>query len=112
MKLNKKIISTLESSDFRVCSVYKHNGEVCAEIETFSPAGEDVIIAIWYDGTSKDFIQKFRGYAEDFDADEHAEMWVDSRGKNGVPSTIRELIEDADEIKSMLLDMSEKLEAA
>ena len=46
-------------------------------------------------------------YAAEFDADEHAEMWVDKRGQNGVPNSIRALIDDADAIQEMLDELAE-----
>ncbi len=48
--------------------------------------------------------------ADDFDADEHAEMWIDLRGKRGVPDSIRVLINDADSIKEFLLKVADELE--
>jgi hypothetical protein len=49
-------------------------------------------------------------YAESFDQDEHIEMWIEARhnGVRGVPST-RELVKDAEEIESMLKELSEAL---
>ena len=32
-------------------------------------------------------------------------MWIECRGKNGVPDSIRELLQDADDIKAMFLKM-------
>lgn len=110
-KLSKKIVSALENNDFSVCSIGEHDGETWAEIETYSPAGEDVIVVIWYDGTKRGFVRAFREYADGFDVDEHAEMWIDSRGKGGCPSTLRELIEDAEAIRDMLDNMATVLEA-
>ena len=110
-KLSKRIIGILEDNDFGVCSIDEQGGEYCAEIETYSPAGEDVIVSLWYDGTSKDFVRAFVEYADDFDPDEHAEMWVDHRGEGGCPSSIRELIDDADAIKNTLMRVAEKLSA-
>ena len=61
-----------------------------------------LIISLIYDGTEEDFIRQFERYAEDFDAEEHAEMYINMRGKRGVPNcTIRELLNDAEEIKQL-----------
>lgn len=109
--LNKKIIDRLEKNDFRICGIYEQDGEFFVELETYSPAGEDFIATIWYDGTSKDFINAFYEYAIGFDPDEHAEFWVESRGKNGVPESIRELIEDADAINDILMKTAAELAA-
>lgn len=102
-ELNEKIIEILEQNDINVCDISEHKGEYCAECETWSPAGEDVIITIWYDGTDNGFVNAFADYADNYYADEHAEMWVELRGKvRGVPSSIRALINDADAICEML----------
>ena len=87
------------------------NGEYTREIEFFSPEGEDVIECIWYDGTDEGFIKAFRENAEHFDPDEHAEIWVESRGKRGVPESIKDLIADAEWIKTTLLAVADELEA-
>ena len=107
--LSKKILDKLENNYFNVVCVGKDRGEYWAEIETSSPAGEDVIVTVWYDGTGKDFIRQFAQYAEDFDPDEHAKSWIPSMGKGGCPDSIRELLADADAIKNMLCDMAAKL---
>ena len=55
--------------------------------------------------------EKVEEYAQDFDVDEHVERWIDARkrGVSGVPSTIRELLEDAEAIQKMLNDLAEAL---
>lgn len=80
-------------------------GTTDVELEKYSPAGEDFIFTVSIDNFISDVIE----YASDFDADEHAEMWVESRGKNGVPSSIRTLIDDADDIDKMLQELSDTL---
>lgn len=69
------------------------------DLETFSPAGEDVVVTV----PMKNFPEEIRAYHIGFDPDEHAEMWLEAKrnGVGGVPS-IRRLIEDADAIDSML----------
>ena len=84
-KLHDSILDVLEENDFSVCSIDEQNGETVAELEWYSPAGEDVIVTIWFDGSDADFIRSFRDYADDFDAEEHAAMWVNSRGKTAFP---------------------------
>lgn len=59
----------------------------------------------------QNFAEEVEEYAQDFDVDEHVEMWIDARkrGVSGVPSTIRELLEDAEAIQKMLNDLVEAL---
>lgn len=112
-KLHDSILDILEENDFSVCSIDEQNGETVAELEWYSPLGEDVIVTIWYDGSDADFIRKFQDYAEDFDAEEHAAMWVNSRGGgNGVPNSIRDLLDDADAIDAKLCEVARYLESA
>lgn len=39
-------------------------------------------------------------------------MWVESRGKRGVPDSIRTLIDDADAIKEMAFELADALRKA
>ena len=113
MELSERIIEVLEAHDISVCGeiterTYNNDG-YDVELETYSPEGEDVIVSLIYDGTEEDFIREFISYANNFDADEHAEMWVNSRGKNGVPDNIRDLLEDAEWIKDTLMEIADEL---
>lgn len=113
MELSERIIEVLEAHDISLCGeiserTYNNDG-YDVELETYSPEGEDVIISLIYDGTKEDFIRQFESYAEDFDAEEHAEMWIESRGKNGVPDSIKDLLEDAEWQKEMLLEVAKEL---
>ena len=108
--LNEKTIAILEENDITVSERYEQDGEYYREIEFYSPEGEDVCETIWYDGTDAGLIEGFRQLADNFDADEHAEMWIDGRGKRGIPDSVRALIDDAENIKDTLLNVSEKLE--
>ena len=108
--LGVKVLKALNDNDYTCLSVDRQDGKYIAELETYSPAGEDVIVDIWFDGTNKGFIDSFRQYALEFDPDEHAEMWMEFRGKRGVPHSIRVLIDDADAIQKSLMDVSNALD--
>lgn len=108
--INEKTIAILEENDITVSERYEQNGKYYRELEFYSDAGEDVVNTIWYDGTNDGFIEAFRQLADNFDADEHAEMWIDGRGTKGIPDSVRVLIDDAENIKDILLDVAEKLE--
>ncbi len=110
--LSERTIEILGNNEMKAYDRDKNsNGEYTREIEFFSPEGEDVIECIWYDGTDEGFIKAFRENAEHFDPDEHAEMWVESRGTRGVPESIKDLIADAEWIKNTLLAVADELEA-
>lgn len=103
-ELKQKYIDILEENDWSVSS-YTDDGRV--ELQKYSPTGEDFSIIV----EVEDFPNSMRDCAMDFDADEHAEMWIEARGKvSGVPDSIRELIDDAEEIQEMLNELADALE--
>ena len=108
--LNEKTIAILEENDITVSERYEQDGEYYREIEFYSPEGEDVCETVCYDGTDDGFIEAFRQLADNFDADEHAGMWINNRNVKGVPDSVRALIDDAENIKDTLLEVAEKLE--
>lgn len=57
------------------------------------------------------FRDNLESYYENFDIDEHIEMWVEAKqnGVSGVPS-IRELVDDAEEIEAMILKLLQTLQ--
>ena len=114
MELSERIEELLDEHDFSVCGDiserYGEKGRYDIELETYSPEGEDVLVSLTYDGTEKDFIREFNDYAEGFDAENHAEMWIECRGKNGVPDSIKDLLEDAEWIKDTLMEVADDLE--
>lgn len=79
------------------------------EFSQYSPAGEDFSFAV-NTLKPKEIIEEVVKYANDFDIDEHIEMWIDAR-RNGVSSvpSIRELVDDAEEISKMLDVLAERL---
>lgn len=100
------LVDAAEGIDWSV-----HIEDDCIEFEKYSPAGEDFIFTI-VGNDENEVAKKVREYAYDFDPDEHAEVWVESRGKRGVPNSIRTLIDDADSIKEMLFELAEELRKA
>ena len=75
-------------------------------------AGQDIPTEIDFDGTAKDFVEKFCEAADNYDVDEEVELYVDMRGKRGVPETVRELLDDCQEAKDTLMEIAEKLKEA
>ena len=102
LELDKKIIEVLECKDWKIYDVTEQDGKYYVEIENYSPADENIVKTVWFDGTTEGFIDGMKELAESFDVDDHVEMWVGERGKNGVPETARELLDDAEAIKNML----------
>ena len=111
IELSKNIIETLEGKYWILCGeISEQNGQYYVEIENGSPLGEDIVETVWFDGTDIGFIEGVRELADSFDPEEHAEMWIEGRGKNGVPESIRDLLDDADAIKEMLNELADALE--
>lgn len=79
------------------------------DISQFSPAGEDFFFTINHNNSVKKAIEEISQYANDFDVDEHIEMWVEARqidnNRLNVLS-IRRLAEDAESIQEMLDDFA------
>ena len=72
-------------------------------------AGQDIPVELDYNGTPEDFIQKFVEFANNYDVDEEVELYINMRGKNGVPDTVRELLDDCQEAKDTLMYIANKL---
>lgn len=95
-------IETCERLDW---CVHECDDEI--ELEKYSPAGEDFIVSI----TDIDDIPRaVWEYANDFDVDDHIEMWVLARrsGVRGIPP-MTELVEDAGAIRDMLHELADAL---
>ncbi len=72
-------------------------------------AGQDIPTEFDFDGTPDGFVKKFVECAENYDVDEEVELFAGMRGKQGVPDTIRELLDDCQEAKDTLLDIAKAL---
>lgn len=78
------------------------------EISQASPAGEDFFFYV----DKKDLLHNIINFAYNFDAEEHAKMWVENMHiVPGVPQSIQILIDDANDIAKMLENLADKLEA-
>lgn len=66
-------------------------------------------IRIFFNLRSGGDIMILKGELEKDDAEDHAEMWIEGRGTNGVPESIKDLLEDAEWIKNILLEVADKL---
>lgn len=112
-ELTDRVEALLEEYDFRLCgSITERSGkkgQYDVELKTYSPLGEDVIVPLIYDGTEDGFIESFSNYAGDYDPEEHAEIWLNGRGKNKVPEDIKDLLNDAEHIKNTLLRIARDL---
>lgn len=77
-----------------------------------SPAGEDFSFDVGADDVhnADDMVREIRSYANGFDAEEHAKMWIEAQGRvSGVPD-LKTLVKDADDIKLMLNKLASAME--
>lgn len=86
-----------------------NGGDGYIELEKHSPAGEDFSFTV----SAENFVKNVKEYADNFDQEEHIEMWIEARRNKvaGVPS-IKELVKDAEDIDAMLKELAEALFAA
>lgn len=85
-------------------NVYEYENDI--ELEKYSPAGENFIFSV----NKKNCIEEIKKYILNFDADEHAEMWINNMHTvSGVPQSVRILINDADAIQDMLNELADSL---
>ena len=95
-ELRQEYLDILEKREWSVCD-YTDDGRV--ELEWYSPAGEDFIVCV----KVENFPDEILDYSDDFDPDEHIEMWVEARanGRQDVPGA-RRLAKDAEDIQKEL----------
>lgn len=107
MKSFKKIKEILEEKGVKY-EIRPKEGYGLVEFWT-DTAGQDIPTEFDFDGTPEGFVKEFVERAENYDVDEEVELYADMRGKQGVPDTIRELIDDCQEAKNTLLDIAKAL---
>lgn len=95
-ELRQEYLDILERREWSV-SGYTDDGRV--ELEWWSPAGEDFLVCV----NVENFPDEILDYSDDFDPDEHIEMWVEARanGRQDVPGA-RRLAKDAEDIAKEL----------
>ena len=102
-----KIAEELDWS-YNVDDTPNERGEVCVELEKYSPQDQDFIATIWFEnGNKSDFMDKLYQYYSDFDPDEEASKWIgeDGHGANGAPYKLSDILQDMEDCKDMLLDL-------
>lgn len=108
----EEIYDVLDNMSIRYDTNYC-DSETEALIEFWTDtAGQDIPTEFDYDGTPEDFVKQFTERAENYDVDEEVELYANMRGKNGVPDTVRELLDDCQEVKDTLMEIAEKLQEA
>lgn len=96
IKLSNTISEILEYNGFSYNEVEEQDGEYYIELNNGTPEGEDWWVTVWFDGTDKSFVDAVEEITTNFDIDEEVEIYIPSRGQNGVPSSISALVHDAE----------------
>ena len=86
--------------------------ETYVDFETWSPAGQDVILSEFYkrfDDIPEKLYERYCG----FDVDYEVEMWLEAKnhGSRGIPG-VRTLVEDAEWQEAEILKLSDELRDA
>lgn len=109
LALNKNIQTIIDNEDWNVRSFTKTNErDYVLEIEMWSEAGQNVIETICFDGTLKDLQHQAFRLAAGYDEDEEAEYLIQHRGENGIPDSVRTIIDDVEYIRQRLWDLYNK----
>lgn len=84
-------------------SVSIQEDERYVEFEYWSDLGEDCLITLQLEEFTLDnLFRELFYYADSFDAEDHATMLYNLHGQGGTPTSIRDLLEDADEQQKLL----------
>ena len=108
----EKFLEKAEGLDWSY-NLYKEDDNcTCVEMEKYSPLGEDFSMTIYFDkeDSVNTFMDGLKEYYLAFDPEDHAAMWIENRGKNGTPDSIRDLLDDAENIKEMIDELIQCLE--
>lgn len=85
------IVDFFESNKCRISKI--ENAETF-ELEIITPAGEDWIFCIPYCQNFTELSITLHDAYKNFDIDENADIYISSRGKNGIPNSISTILED------------------
>ena len=111
IKQTEKFLKQVEEKTDIGFSVSKNgdNGYLI-EGEYWSDLGEDVIISLVVDKlTKEEILNKMYEYQEYFDAEEHAAELFNLHGAYGTPTSLRALLQDADEQQEQLTKIYETM---
>lgn len=91
----------------------KQDNELVSEIEFYSDLGEDFVMTIFWDGTTKGFTDSIKQFSETFDPYEHAAQYISmnycQRTQLQVPDDNEALMKDALHIKKEIQKFAQDL---
>ena len=107
----EKLKEIIEKLGWKIDDISFGDGEVGWDLQQYSPAGEDFYFSICHNNDVKKAISEISEYAENFDEEEHIEMWIEAKHHHNVrdiPSA-KVLVQDAEDIANMLMELSNYL---
>lgn len=107
----EKFLEKAEELDWSYTLYKEKKGCTYAELKKYSPLGEDFSMIVHFSEHNPEgsFLEDLRNSYIGFDPDEHAEMWIENRGENGTPNSIKDLINDALGIEEMIGELIQYL---
>ena len=96
--MNKELKSRLEDLEWWI---EKADEPDLWYLSKYSPAGEDFGFYV----RNSHFLEDVGEFVDDFDANDHVASLAQYRGTNGVPESYRVLVDDAEDIKDMLIEL-------
>lgn len=111
-------MSKLTVGDVRVIleehEIYSHGGDADQGFEEFgynSPCGEDFLIPLHHEDNAESLSNAFTMFANAFDPEDHAANWYNAQNDTtGVPESLKDLLEDAEHIKKVLVEAARDVE--
>lgn len=82
-----------------------------ALLEQSTPFGEDWCLEFFYKNFA-DLVNQIIEYSYNYDVDDEAEVYIDIRGKHGVPNSIRALLDDSQWKKDKLTELATQIRNA
>lgn len=107
-----RAVGDVWSVDLYEVSGQEGSWSVGVQLEAHSPLGEDLVPVLNAEGADIDSVwdslaADARSLYECFDPEENAAMWFENRDRvAGVPKSLRDLLDDGDQIKEMYEDLA------
>ena len=107
----KKFLERVEEkTDVPFSISEQSDGTWLVEGEYWSDLGEDIIIPLVIEELTLDeIVHAMYEFEENFDAEEHATELFNLRGAHGTPSSLRALLNDADEQQAQFIKIYEAM---
>lgn len=102
----EKIIEIANSAFWTISEEAYANGKGLL-FSKFSPAGQDFNFSIEPSDTMEELLEHIKEYHDSFDVDYETYIWLgnDGHGKNGAPYHIKDIVQDMEACRNMILEL-------